>query len=263
LTQASGYFATAKFDPARKAPFEPLLRLMTSLFRQIFSEADVSTNFHTNLRRYLQSTGVWTVLRTYLDLPDWLLNTGSALKTPQQRGMDMTRDSNDRRVSSPAIHCGASGHTAEAWLGGASKSSQFSNVFLDVLRFIATNSKLCIWCLEDVQNADIESGELIQHIVQAKIPIVLIFTYVDEPTLPQELRSLVCQYKFSTPLHFKIFASFQNYPAFEHLRHTTLTTGWHIRSHATGVWKIHAFVRGATAGYLALTPSSLLCMLLE
>jgi tetratricopeptide (TPR) repeat protein len=51
--------------------------------------------------------------------------------------------------------------------------------------------KLCIWNLEDVQNADPESAELIHHIVQAKIPLILIFTHVDEETLPRELHSLL------------------------------------------------------------------------
>lgn len=189
--RSSGYFATAKFDPDRKAPFDPILKLMSSLFRQIFSEADVSTDFHNTLRSFLKNTGVWTVLRTYLDLPDWLLNTGGMPRTPQQRDVELARGL-DRRASSPAIHCGSSGHTAEAWLrsGGASKSSKFTNVFIDVLRLLAVQ-KLCIWNLEDVQNADPESAELIHHIVQAKIPLVLMFTYVDEETLPRELRPLL------------------------------------------------------------------------
>jgi hypothetical protein len=132
--RSAGYFATAKFDPDRNAPFDPILKLMSSLFRQIFSEADVSTEFHQTLRGYLRNTGVWTVLRTYLDLPDWLLNTGGSSKSPQ---VDVTRTV-DRRASSPAIHCGGSGHTAEAWLrsGGASKSSKFMSVFIDVLRLL-------------------------------------------------------------------------------------------------------------------------------
>jgi hypothetical protein len=51
--------------------------------------------------------------------------------------------------------------------------------------------KLCIWSLDDVQNADPESAELIHHIVQARIPLVLILTYSDEETLPRELRPLL------------------------------------------------------------------------
>lgn len=179
----------AKFDPDKRAPFDPILRLMSSFFRQIFSEADVTTEFHQRLRHYLKNSGVWMVLRSYLDLPEWLLNTNNGLKTPQQKDIDFLKD---RRASSPAVHCGGAGHTAEAWLrsGGASKSSRFMNVFIDVLRLLAMH-KLCTWSLEDVQNADPESAELIHHIVQAKIPLVLMLTYTDEETLPRELVPLL------------------------------------------------------------------------
>lgn len=155
--RSAGYFASAKFDKTKKAPFDPILKVMSSMFRQVFSEADVSSEFHNSLRNFLKSTGVWTALRSYLNLPDWLLNTGSTPKTPQQRDMDPTIAL--RRASSPAIHCGTSGHTAEAWLrsGGASKSTKFMSVFIDVLRLFAMQ-KLCIWTLEDVQNADSESA---------------------------------------------------------------------------------------------------------
>ncbi|KAF2876568.1 putative histidine kinase HHK1p [Massariosphaeria phaeospora] len=189
--RSSGYFASARFDSAKKAPFDPILKLMSSLFRQIFSEADVGTEFHNTLRNFLKTTGVWAVLHTYLDLPEWLLSAGSTPQTPQQRDVEMARGSR-RRASSPAVHCGSSGHTAEAWLrsGGASGSSRFMNVFIDVLRLLAVQ-KLCIWSLEDVQNADAESAELIHHIIQAKIPIVLIFTYQEENSLPKELRALL------------------------------------------------------------------------
>ncbi|KAF2027874.1 hypothetical protein EK21DRAFT_70998 [Setomelanomma holmii] len=206
--RSAGYFATAKFDPHRKAPFDPILKLMSSLFRQIFSEADVTTDFHNSLRNFLKNTGVWTVLRSYLDLPDWLLNTGSVPKIPQQRDLGIARNMDHRRASSPAIHCGSSGHTAEAWLrsGGASKSSKFMNVFIDVLRLLAMQ-KLCIWNLEDVQNADPESAELIQHIVSAKIPLILMFTYVDEQTLPRELSPLL---RYATKVHLLPFTEAQS-----------------------------------------------------
>lgn len=155
--RSAGYFASAKFDKTKKAPFDPILKVMSSMFRQVFSEADVSSDFHNSLRSFLRNTGVWTALRSYLNLPDWLLNTGGTPKTPQQRDIDPTNVS--RRASSPAVHCGSSGYTAEAWLrsGGASKSTKFMSVFIDVLRLFAMQ-KLCIWTLEDVQNADSESA---------------------------------------------------------------------------------------------------------
>lgn len=152
--RSHGYFASAKFDKTKKAPFDPILKVMSSMFRQVFSEADVSSDFHNSLRNFLKNTGVWAALRSYLNLPDWLLNTSGTPKTPQQRDRDPSG-----RASSPAIHCGSSGHTAEAWLrsGGASKSTKFMSVFIDVLRLFALQ-KLCIWTLEDVQNADSESA---------------------------------------------------------------------------------------------------------
>ncbi|KAH7115194.1 putative histidine kinase HHK1p [Dendryphion nanum] len=186
-----GYFSSAKFDPIKKAPFEPILRLMSSLFRQIFSEADVSTEFHNNLRNFLRNSGMWPVLRRYLDLPEWLLSTGGPPKTPQQKDVEFTKDAR-RRASSPAIHCGTACHTAESWLrsGGASKSSRFVNIFIEALRFIAMH-KLCIWSIEDIQYADQESSELIQHFVNAKIGMLLIMTYREEDALSRELRSLL------------------------------------------------------------------------
>lgn len=145
------------------------------------------------MTNHLKNTGVWGVLHSYLDLPEWLLSAGSAAKTPQQRDIELTREKNcSRRASSPAIHCGTAGHAADAWLrsGGTSKSSRFMNIFLDVLRLLAIQ-KLCIWSLEDVQNSDPESAELIHHIVQAKIPLILIFTFQDEDAIPKELRALL------------------------------------------------------------------------
>jgi serine/threonine protein kinase/GAF domain-containing protein len=188
--RSNGYSAAAKFDKAKKVPFDPILKLMSSLFRQIFSEADVTAEFHSGLRHYLRNSGVWPVLCSYLDLPEWLLNTGDAFK-PTRRDTDISNDM-DRRASSPAVHCGGTGHTAEAWLrgGGTSKTTRFMNVFIDVLRLLAVQ-KLCIWTLEDVQNADSESAELIHHIVQAKIPLVLILTYTDEQSLPEAVRPLL------------------------------------------------------------------------
>ncbi|KAL1597206.1 Chk1 protein kinase [Paraconiothyrium brasiliense] len=186
------YFSAAKFDASKKAPFEPILKLMSSLFRQIFSEADVGTEFHSNLRSHLKNSGVWQILHSYLDLPEWLLSTGGAQSAPQQRDVRIARKDDNQRAPSPAIHCGSAGHTADAWLrsGGASKSTRFMNVFIDVLRLLALQ-KLCIWTLEDVQNADAESAELIHHIAQARIPLVLILTYQSEELVPKELRALL------------------------------------------------------------------------
>jgi predicted ATPase len=50
---------------------------------------------------------------------------------------------------------------------------------------------LCIWNLDDVQNADPESAELINSIVKSKIPLVLMITYTDEEALHRVLRPVI------------------------------------------------------------------------
>jgi signal transduction histidine kinase/predicted ATPase/CheY-like chemotaxis protein/serine/threonine protein kinase len=190
--RSCGYFASAGFS-SKKAPFDPLLRLMSAIFRQIFSETDVHTEFHTALRTYLTNTGVWDVLHPYLDLPKWLLSENpSSPKTSPPRLGDFERQGSNRPASPPPVQAGRLGHTAEAWLrsGGATKSSRFMTMFIEVLRLLAVH-KLCIWSLEDVQFADEESSELIQRIVSAKIPLILIITYRSEETLPKDFLSLL------------------------------------------------------------------------
>ena len=112
-----------------------------------------------------------------------------------QLELDTLRESHRRPSSAsfPSTNADyATGHTAEvpitayeadltnvhqAWLKGAGAStSRFISMFIEVLRLLAVH-KLCIWCLEDVQFADAESSELIQRVVAARIPLVLIFTY--------------------------------------------------------------------------------------
>jgi hypothetical protein len=151
----------------------------------------VSTDFHNNLRMFLKNTGVWHVLHAHLELPEWLLSDSSTPQTPQQQGFETMRNSR-RSSSSPEVHCGSAGHTADSWLksGGISKSPRFINIFIDVLRLLATH-KLCIWSLEDVQYADSESAELVQRIYSAKIPLVLILTYQSEDAISKDLRSVL------------------------------------------------------------------------
>lgn len=65
--KSHGYFAMAKFDQEKKAPFEPLLKVLSNLFRQVFSESDLSTEFHNNIRTFVNP--VWPILHRYFELP--------------------------------------------------------------------------------------------------------------------------------------------------------------------------------------------------
>ncbi|GIZ48579.1 hypothetical protein CKM354_001163300 [Cercospora kikuchii] len=171
-----GYFTTAKFDPVRKAPFDPVVRVMSSLFRQIFSENDVNTAFHDNVRNFTRP--YWGILHTYLELPLWLLsptvNGKMAHQSPAERSPNGQMGQMPERKM-----CNAA--STQEWLrsGGSNKSSRFMSIFLDVLRLLAVQRFVC-FCLDDLQYADPESLELLHIIVKSHIPIVLILTYRDE-----------------------------------------------------------------------------------
>jgi predicted ATPase len=169
---------------------------MSSLFRQIFSESDVSTDFHQLIRGYVNP--VWHVLHTYLDLPQWLLSS-----SPSENGLNTVKEeqlstpTELRRASSPAISSqsgttSSSGGTATDWLrtGGSMKSSRFANIFLGVLRVLASQKFIC-FAIEDLQFADNESLDLIKTIVSGKVPILLMTTYRDINSLPQSVKPLV------------------------------------------------------------------------
>lgn len=199
--RSHGYWASAKFDSSRKSPFEPILRLVSSLFRQIFSESDVSSEFHNHVRNYVRP--VWNVLHSYLDLPEWLLNSASSNSSGNSSNSpSLLRPNNHntngtvtalRRSSSPAVnmHCGSTGNTAADWLrsGGSTKSSRFRNLFLSVLRVLASQKFIAFW-LDDLQFADQESLDLLQDIVASKTPILFIMTYRQEEMLPKNLGTL-------------------------------------------------------------------------
>lgn len=180
-----GYFTSAKFDQVKKTPFEPLMKVLSSLFRQIFSEEDVSTPFHNNVRHLVQP--FWPVLHTYMDLPEWLL-------VRDLNGQTQTMHSNHAKAQGPGYSgkntCNAA--STHEWLraGGNSKSSRFVAIFLDVLRLLSLQKFIC-FCLDDLQFADAESLELVQHLVAARIPIVLIVTHRGEESLPAKTRQLL------------------------------------------------------------------------
>jgi len=99
-----GYYASAKFDQVKRAPFEPVLRVMSSIFRQVFSENDVNTEFHSNIRSYIKP--YWSILSDYLDLPSGLLSQFS-----------VGQYQSSPHVSQPSRQkCGAHGNTAADWV---------------------------------------------------------------------------------------------------------------------------------------------------
>ncbi|KAL1310989.1 hypothetical protein AAFC00_001209 [Neodothiora populina] len=177
-----GYYASAKFDQIKRAPFEPVLRVMSSIFRQIFSENDVNTDFHNNIRSYIKP--YWPTLSDYLDLPPWLLS----------QFMPGTSHYSASSTPTPRQKCGAQGNTAADWLraGGSnsSKSNRFVQTYIEVLRLLALQN-FFVLCFDDLQFADAESLDLLCNVVKANIPIVLILTFRDESSLPPTVQPLL------------------------------------------------------------------------
>ncbi|KAK8242256.1 two-component sensor protein histidine protein kinase-like protein [Phyllosticta capitalensis] len=162
------YFATTKFDQAKRAPYEPVMRLMASLFRQIFSEANISTDFHNAVRAHVQP--VWHLLHGYLDLPEWLLGS----------------------ISKPLLDGVSSQQSYSNTINSTRNASRLMNTFLDVLKVLAKQQSIC-FSIDDLQFADEESLDLIQSIVSNRLPIVLILTYREDAKLSPGIRTLLAQ----------------------------------------------------------------------
>ena len=142
-----GYFALGRFDRARPTPFEPMIKVMSSLFRQIFSESDVASGYHEHLRAHVRP--MWNILHTMLDLPESLLDTAAPSKkimlsnnevgTPSIRTTEVpsiaTRSTSNTETAPPN-----SRDTNDFLRGPAStKSIRFIHTYMDVLRI------MCYW----------------------------------------------------------------------------------------------------------------------
>lgn len=181
-----GYFASSKFDSAggSNAPFEPLLKLLGSLFRQLYSEADTNPQLLRTITHFVRPA--WPMLHRILGLPEFLVR----LPTPQGKAspgqplraynrsirMEMRSDTSTASSHSQpgSYNSSAMGsQSSQDFLltGSTTKSTRLMNIFLDVLRVFAQNKFICL-CLDDLQFADEESLELLSQLIAAKMRIV-------------------------------------------------------------------------------------------
>ena len=192
-----GYFTSSRFDPARKAPFEPLLRAMGSLFRQIFSESDVNSEYHNMVRKQIR--GLWPSTCSMLDLPE------SLLSTDVQYGNRLTASNSHQWLNKPMraeIGDDSSARTtgnmkteslkgSDFLRGGADpRSLKFKTIFVEVLRILSTNKLICL-CLDDISYADEESLDMISHILVKKLGIVIIATCRDEGNISTPVENVL------------------------------------------------------------------------
>ena len=180
------YFTLASFDRARPAPFEPLVKAISSLLRQIFSERDVGTPYHESVRSNLSP--IWAVLHVMLNLPENLLARSTALGVngapkPPKRVIKADLPGIAALASRSGASAQAISQARQDFLRGASSGkaeARFMNAYLDVLRIISRGKLLCI-CLDDFHAADEESVELVSNIIRARLSIVLILAGRDDP----------------------------------------------------------------------------------
>ena len=177
-----GYTAAAKFDRVKPTPFEPCLKLLSSIIQQIFSEPDVTTEFHEALSLYLRQ--VWPLLSGMLGLPHWLLEKAQT-ETHGERKFSVPGDSVSQKIQTP------SQKAADFFrYGTCARTSRFIGIYLDVLRFIAER-KFVFLCLDYLQYADEESTNLIESLISSKIQMILVVSFRDKDKLPSRLQPAI------------------------------------------------------------------------
>ncbi|KAF5021441.1 hypothetical protein F66182_6535 [Fusarium sp. NRRL 66182] len=189
-----GYCATAKFDTARRTAFGPLLKLLSSLFKQVWGERNTETPFHQGLKQFVRP--VWPMLHRLLGLPEFLLgppeasigrSISSSLQFTSTKGNN-GKSGLKRRGSSPgsspkpvARNPSIASQSSSDFLraGTSTKTMRLMNIFLDVLRVFTAHKFIC-FCLDDLHFADDESMELISQIIASRMKMVIIMTYRTE-----------------------------------------------------------------------------------
>jgi len=198
-----GYCATAKFDTARRTAFGPLLKLVSSLFRQVWGERNTETAFHTALRDYVRP--LWPSLHHVLGLPEFLFGppelamtrSGSSAQSsisgrsgflPLRRRGSSGSSPSTAQPRSSNVHVQSSQDYVRA--GASTKTIRFMNTFLDILRIFTTHHLICL-CIDDLHFADDESSELIAQMIAARLKMVLIVTYRPDEVPPERIHSIL------------------------------------------------------------------------
>ncbi|KAI8630927.1 putative histidine kinase HHK1p [Xylariaceae sp. FL1651] len=198
-----GYCATAKFDTARRTAFGPLLKLVSSLFRQVWGERNTETALHLALKDYVRP--LWPSLHQILGLPEFLFGSQdpsiarsvssaqssssgrTALLSIRRRGSSGSSPSTSQ-PRSPRVPSQSSHDYVRS--GASTKTIRFMNTFLDILRIFTTHHFICL-CLDDLQFADEESLELISQVIAARLKMVLIVTYRPDELAPEKLHAIL------------------------------------------------------------------------
>ncbi|KAK2785387.1 hypothetical protein FQN52_008446 [Onygenales sp. PD_12] len=193
-----GYIAVARLDRSRRVPFEPFFKVLASLLRQIFSERDVSSEYHSSIRATLQP--IWPSLHRVLGLPEQLIyplgednQLVNFVKAPPAPLQVLKEESEETFHSKNSEFISLStGQTSKEFCHGPSSTVmlRFADTLIETLRIMSFYKLICV-CLDDIQYADDESAHLLTEIVKTKIRCVLIVTSRPEEIAPLELKNLI------------------------------------------------------------------------
>ncbi|KKZ67766.1 hypothetical protein EMCG_06532 [[Emmonsia] crescens] len=193
----NGYIAVARLDRSRRVPFEPFFKILASLLRQIFSERDVSSDYHSSIRVTLQP--IWLSLHRVLGLPENLIyplgaNSESVnfMKTTTTPLQVLKEEIEESFHSQDAEFISLSaGQTLKDFCHGPSSTAmlRFADTLIETLRIMSFHKLICVG-LDDIQYADAESVHLLLEIIRTKIPCVLMITSRPEEINSPELKAL-------------------------------------------------------------------------
>jgi hypothetical protein len=202
-----GYFTSTNFDQSQteNKPFDPILKLLSSLFQQVFSESHMDSTFHQILKRRVAP--VWPMLHKTLGLPEILFGSKlpSRMASQSSRYNESLGVESKRRDSSPRSTSSRDGLALRSKIGSQSsrnfllagsstQSMSLMSIILDILRIFARHKFICI-CLDDLHLADEESLELIAQMVSTRVKMVIIVAYRPEHVLSDLMRRIL------DPLH--------------------------------------------------------------
>jgi AAA ATPase domain len=203
-----GYWASTKFDQnqTESKPFDSILKVISSLLQQMFSESSMDPAFHQVLERRVAP--VWPVLHKMLGLPEILFSalnhTQLPIRTdnqssrhnaslgPDVRRPDLSPRSTNPRRSLRSRNDGVGAQSSHNFLlaGSSIQSMSLKNIILDILRIFARYKFVCL-CLDDLDLADEESLELVSQIISTRIKMVIIVAYRPEDVSSDTLKRIL------------------------------------------------------------------------
>ena len=167
----------------------PRSGILSSLFKQVFSESNTDTVFHQLLKHYVRPA--WPMLHKVLGLPEFLLGPNVPIQKPNHSSQ-ISQSYNKslqaefgQRDSSPSssrnslynLSLGAQSSQDFLCAGSSTKSMRLMNTFLDVLR-VFTQHKFICFCLDDLQFADEESLDSITQIISSRSMILYLYSSI-------------------------------------------------------------------------------------